>query len=530
MALGILSTSTLPMPMLLDAIRHAETGHLSLQDARNARSKKGAIGPYQFLEKNLHNMGYRMPANIDPALVRDPNSGRALAEQYVSGYSNYHGFTTPLQKLAAYNMGPTAAESWLASGGRIEDLPQETQDYVRRAAEFLNKSKTQETEKMANTTFMSMPGEDDPNIAIDGTQLGQAARLLAQIRAENQVKQQPVTAPLLQMAMPSEDDAALNIDGTQVGDNSFVSALGQAMGNAVAGGANAQPQNQPMTYGPQQGDNFQEAILAQPMQAAPAAAAAPKIYRDQLSTQTSRPSVTQNRRDMSAMSMVPSPQEIGMNEMLIRMGAAGLGASEQGGLQALQAIGQTYGDIQDANRATGLAAYQAQMDAMASGESGKQAAENAERVSQIDQTLFDMDRALGYLEKDGMSLTGFFDSTFGAAWDNIVGNPEASARLLLKKLRVDDTLLRVAQTKGAISNKEMDLFMSPAPQDTQDEQVWIDWIKDRQVALRDIRRRLSTGETVGDRASSAQVDEFSQQGQGDIGLSQDDQSLVNKYL
>ena len=68
---------------------------------------------------------------------------------------------------------------------------------------------------------------------------------------------------------------------------------------------------------------------------------------------------------------------------------------------------------------------------------------------------------LCYLEKDGMSLTGFFDSTFGAAWDNIVGNPEAAARLLLKKLRVDDAMLRVAQTKGAISNKEMELFMSP---------------------------------------------------------------------
>jgi hypothetical protein len=407
MALGILSTSTLPMPMLLDAIRHAETGHLSLKDARNARSKKGAIGPYQFLEKNLHNMGYKMPANIDPALVRDPNSGRALAEQYVSGYSDYHGFTTPLQKLAAYNMGPTAAESWLASGGRIEDLPKETQDYVRRAAEFLNRTQSQETEKMANTTFMSMPGEDDPNIAIDGTQLGQAARLLAQIRAENQAKQ-ATTAPALQMAMPSEDDAALNIDGTQVGDNSFVSALGQAMGNAFSGGANAQPQNQPMTYGPQQGDNFQEAILAQPMQSTPAVQAAPKLYRDQLSSQTNKPAVTQNRRDMSNMSMVPSPQEIGMNEMLIRMGAAGLGASEQGGLQALQAIGQTYGEIQDANRSTGLAAYEAQMDAMAKGETSKQAAENAERVGQIDETLFDMDRALGYLEDEGMSLTGFF--------------------------------------------------------------------------------------------------------------------------
>ena len=30
-------------------------------------------------------------------------------------------------------------------------------------------------------------------------------------------------------------------------------------------------------------------------------------------------------------------------------------------------------------------------------------------------------------------------------------------------------LLRVAQTKGAISNKEMELFLAPAPKDWQDE-------------------------------------------------------------
>ena len=36
-----------------------------------------------------------------------------------------------------------------------------------------------------------------------------------------------------------------------------------------------------------------------------------------------------------------------------------------------------------------------------------------ERVGQIDQTLFDMDRALTALEGEG--LTGFFDSTFGSS-------------------------------------------------------------------------------------------------------------------
>ena len=101
------------------------------------------------------------------------------------------------------------------------------------------------------------------------------------------------------------------------------------------------------------------------------------------------------------MSMVPSPQQIGMNEMLIRMGAAGLGGSAEGGLQALGAIGDTYGAIQDANRATGLAAYQAQMEALKDGTSAKQKAENMERVGQIDQTLFDMNSALTALESEG---------------------------------------------------------------------------------------------------------------------------------
>ena len=48
-------------------------------------------------------------------------------------------------------------------------------------------------------------------------------------------------------------------------------------------------------------------------------------------------------------------------------------------------------------------------------------------------------------------------------------------------------MLRVAQTKGAISNKEMELFLAPAPKDTQDEKVWIDWIKRRMEALQKVR-------------------------------------------
>ncbi|MDC2981500.1 hypothetical protein OA007_02205, partial [SAR116 cluster bacterium] len=57
------------------------------------------------------------------------------------------------------------------------------------------------------------------------------------------------------------------------------------------------------------------------------------------------------------------PRGIGLNEYLIRMGAAGLEGSAKGGLEALGAMGRTYGELQDLERA-GMAAYQ---KAMASG-------------------------------------------------------------------------------------------------------------------------------------------------------------------
>jgi hypothetical protein len=528
MALAILGNPLLPQPALLDAIRFAETGHLSPKDAKTARSRKDAIGPYQFLERNLHDMGYKMPPNIPVADVQNEEKARELADRYVTGYSDYHNFTTPLMKLVAYNMGPQATEAWLASGGRIPDLPRETQEYITRAAGYLsNNAETKGNQQMAS--FMSMPSEDDGNVYMDGTVINPKLQTILDVTtmldnarhrnvtmppssymAPAMVPQQPV----LSMGIADEGDPNINIDGTPVNDNAILNQVGKAIGGALSTDASA---NAPLNVTP----HTQQPMLT---------TATPQIYRDQRGEVRRSAPVTQNRRDMSAMSMVAPPQQIGMNEMLIRMGAAGLGASSRGGLEALEAIGKTYGEIQDANRATGLAAYQAQMDALEKGASSKQDQENMQRIGQIDETLYDMDRALNYLERDDMSLTGFFDATFGATWDNIVGNPESAARLLLKKLKVDDTLLRVAQTKGAISNKEMDLFMSPAPSDYQDEQVWIDWIKQRQRALRDVRSRLASGTTVADPASASQVDMFSQQGQGDIGLSQDDQSLVNKYL
>ena len=539
-ALGVLYNPLLPQGSLLDAIKFSETGHLSADKARTAVSRAGAVGPYQFMQKFLPDFGYGMPKNIPLSDVQDTTKSRQLADQFVTGYSNYHNFETPIEKLVAYNAGPSFAAQWKAAGANIADLPAETQKYIQKAAAFLTRKGNDDM------AYLGMPSETDPNLTIDGQVISPKEAARRRIDEAIRMSRTPPSSymapfynpapppPPQAMAMPSETNPNVNIDGTLVGDDSLLYMVGQGIGNALETGQNARPQNPPPPALAPSDDVVQSnAALMQAMGINPAAASSsgPALTYSQTPT---RPrgvgQVSQNRRDMSAMSMVPSPQQIGLNEMLIRMGSAGLRGAQTSGLESLAAMGDAYAGVQDANRATGLAAYQAQMEALADGTTAKQKAENMERVGQIDQTLFDMDRALGYLEEDGMSLTGFFDSTFGAAWDNIVGNPEASARLLLKKLRVDDTLLRVAQTKGAISNKEMDLFMSPAPQDTQDEQVWIDWIKDRQIALRDVRRRLATGEQASNPASSSQVDQFSQQGQGDFSLSGDDQALVNKYL
>jgi hypothetical protein len=360
MALGILNNSTIPMPVLLDAIRHAETGHLSLEDARNARSKKDAIGPYQFLESNLHDMGYKMPKNIDPVLVRDPAAARALAEQYVTGYTDYHGFTTPLQQLAAYNMGPDAAKDWLASGGRISDLPQETREYVQRAAAYLTKQRTEEQPmndqylgyfmdgQQAAAPALNMPGANMSAAALNNPMLGpymdgRAAALADSTQSLTRQQQLQVDKQRILNLLTSPEagqmtglfnqiPAELRSDPdimAAMRSKGLLSAPATSDDGLLTTAANASTTQNNMTYSPM--------------------------------SQTRSSPMPVNRRDQSPMAMPQAPSGIDMNEMLIRVGAAGLGGSARGGLESFQAMGAEYGRIKDAERRSGLDAYKSQM-------------------------------------------------------------------------------------------------------------------------------------------------------------------------
>lgn len=67
------------------------------------------------------------------------------------------------------------------------------------------------------------------------------------------------------------------------------------------------------------------------------------------------------------------------------------------------------------------------------------------------------------------------------------GAPAAADNQKLQELTVDETLLKTAQTKGAISNQEMDLFKSPMPQPWADPKVWEEKAKARLEVLRKIK-------------------------------------------
>ena len=154
---GLLNLDGSPTPALLDAIRHSETGHLNDAQAVGAVSKKDAIGPYQFLRKNLHQMGYRMPKNISEDDATDIDKSRELASQYVKGYNQHHKFDNPFYSLVAFNWGPTNAEKWVKEGADFNKLPKETQDYVTRASVFLNQGQNNMAALSTNSTAQLHP-------------------------------------------------------------------------------------------------------------------------------------------------------------------------------------------------------------------------------------------------------------------------------------------------------------------------------------------------------------------------------------
>ena len=232
---------------------------------------------------------------------------------------------------------------------------------------------------------------------------------------------------------------------------------------------------------------------------------------------------TGNARGSNRMPMYPE-QQIQMGEALMRIGGAGLGVADQGGLAQMSAMSGAYGDVQDYNRGQALAKYQAEEDrrlkeqarqdalrkAAASGAKGKKS--DKADIAMADAQIQNMEAILEGLEAGG--LTGLMDGTAGKWLDRLgitdwwtgtdEGSKRAYLRQMLQEFKVDQTLTKTAFTKGAISNAEMELFMSPFPDIAlDDEGAWIPQVRRRLEIAKKIRAAVG-GETT---TSSSSVPE-----------------------
>jgi hypothetical protein len=222
---------------------------------------------------------------------------------------------------------------------------------------------------------------------------------------------------------------------------------------------------------------------------------------------------TGNARGSMRMPQMPD-NRIGMNEALIRMGGNIVGAASNGNLAAFKAGTDTFGSLMDANRQADMARYNAEY-AQARGEEeralreriaqmrlkntgNKEAAKKDAAISSAQSNLEKIKYAEELFKNDtDSSLTGF---NLAALWSRakgyVVGNPDEAARLFLNEVKLDSVMARIAQTKGAISNAEMKLFASQAPDLDKNAIVWTEWLKRQRRLQEKVLRRLQTGDTI----------------------------------
>ena len=540
-------------PAVLNLIQQNETGHLSQADRWNpikSRSPKGAVGGYQFMPNHLSDLGYKLPAyTINDAL--DPNKSRDMAGKFIKGYSDHYKFSNLAEILVGYNMGAKAASDWKTRGSNWDELPEETKQYLTRASSIIKKNpeKYNIPELTTDNNNNNVKQEGSPNMY--PTTQNEYQNMLKAKHAENFITGRPYAnqgslfgrflgmntnevAPdpysegrfLDEYAVPKEVIAnkpildnqhivnGQNQQFEQVNTNPILSNNGYSPSGVLADqqvavyGDYSSDINVPELDGvlaPQVVNNTSNGLLTSSAQASDLnkgydytnegnynGANQPILNSGYLSQPEAQTMKRRDRQDLTKG--VKYPEDIGLSEMLIRIGGAGQANGHLGGNRQIADATGMYGNIMDYNRGQALAKYKT--DATTAKANAKQIRADQDYLGNIDQSLGDMDKALAGLKSvDGnifTGVTGLWDGTVGSFLDSMTGDPKATTRLLLQKLKVDDTLLRIAQTKGAISNKEMDLFMSPAPKVGFDnEEIWKTWINERKVALQRIKSRLT---------------------------------------
>ena len=215
-------------------------------------------------------------------------------------------------------------------------------------------------------------------------------------------------------------------------------------------------------------------------------------------------------------------------EMMGRYGGNIMNAGSRGGMAQVGAMGTTTAQIADLEReiaqqeidneiARGRAAPRPdKAQAKAQEDLNSQIQSNTQKANHFDYLI-------ERIKQEGDNLTGLYDGTVLAGLDSIQGNPRAALRLQMSQARVDAALKNVAETKGAISNREMDLFLSPMPKlGVDQESVWIAWLEMQSGLTKVLNTRLKGAQlSDGTLASKIALDQQ---------LDSDLQALYQNYL
>ena len=194
-------------------------------------------------------------------------------------------------------------------------------------------------------------------------------------------------------------------------------------------------------------------------------------------------------------------QRIPMGEALMRIGGAGVAASGQGGLAAIGAATNAYGQVQDANRQAEMEAFaieEARRKSIADRMASSAAAKEQDTKDAVDGAS-EISRLEGLMQAlKSENLTGPWAGWIGHAIDRSgFGDPKKAAkRLILADLQVNAQLAYSAQTKGAITDREMALFAKPVPTLKDDEELWIAWLKPQLEVLKQLQANGITDEAA----------------------------------
>lgn len=171
-------------------------------------------------------------------------------------------------------------------------------------------------------------------------------------------------------------------------------------------------------------------------------------------------------------------------EMMGRYGGNIMNAGSRGGMAQVGAMGTTTAQIADLEREI---AQQEFDNALATqqklgGLSATERKANQEAYNEVQTTMTNNTQKIatfeGYidaLDRYGDGVTGPIIDKLGGKYIDAMtpgGEGRTMLRLGLEEVAVDKALQKIAQTKGAISDREMKLFLKPTPKLWMDEGVW----------------------------------------------------------